>query len=37
MNILITGSSSYIGRNLIQKLEDQKIFLNTSVLIEIKN
>lgn len=24
MNILITGSSSYIGRNLIQKLEDQK-------------
>ena len=24
MNILITGSSSYIGKNLIQKLEDQK-------------
>ncbi len=26
MNILITGSSSYIGRNLIQKLEYQKNF-----------
>ena len=26
MNILITGSSSYIGRNLIQKLDNQKSF-----------